>query len=85
MIGGSCGGGGGPGPKGDKGDDGIAQPLRFDFSTAATWTANHNLGRIPFVSAYLANGEEILADVNATISQVVLTHGAPVAGFLLCI
>lgn len=81
MIGGTGVGGG----KGPKGDDGAVQPVRYDFATAATWSTNHNLGRVPFVSAYLANGEKILADVTATISQVVLTHAAPVAGFCLCI
>jgi hypothetical protein len=76
---------GGGGKAGPPGRDGYIQAVRFDFPAAATWSADHNLGRVPMVSAYLANGEKIIADVTATISQVVLTHGAPIAGFLLCI
>lgn len=46
---------------------------------AATWTIPHTKGRIPVVQVYVA-GEQVVGDIDATDTQVVVTHAAPVAG-----
>lgn len=45
----------------------------------ATWTIPHSIGRIPSVQVYIA-GKAVLADVEATSSQVVITFASPQSG-----
>ena len=75
-----------PGPVGAAGGPGPAgQPLRIDFTSAATWIAEHGLGRAPAVQVFLPGGEWIVADVSSTAINVTITHAQPHAGFILLI
>lgn len=58
-------------------------PQRIDFPSAATWIFEHSLGRVPMVDVYLAGGERVITDVNATDFNVSVIHAQPQAGFAL--
>ena len=77
------------GPAGVAGPPGVpgpvGQPQRIDFVATATWTAAHNLGRVPMAIAYLATGERILADLVLTTINLTVTHAQPQTGFVLLI
>jgi hypothetical protein len=47
---------------------------------SATWTFNHSLGRLPTVSLYLMDGEEVDTDVEASTTQVTATWPSAQAG-----
>lgn len=73
-----------PGPPGPQGAAGVATaPLHINASLAATWTLSHGLGRVPTVQVYLASGEQVLTDVQATTTQITVTFPSPQAGFVL--
>lgn len=59
--------------------------LRLDASLAATWILPHPLGRVPAVQVFLADGEQVAADVQASPTQVTVTHAAPRQGFVLLV
>jgi len=46
----------------------------------ATWTIPHELTRRPNVSIYSTSGEEVEADVSASLTQVSISFPAPFAG-----
>lgn len=54
--------------------------VKTQAAAAATWTFSHGLGRIPGVSLYLMDGEEVETDVDASDTQVIATWPSPVAG-----
>ena len=47
---------------------------------SATWTFNHSLGRLPAVSLYLMDGEEVDTDVEASTTQVTATWPSAQSG-----
>lgn len=56
---------------------------RIDASLSASWIIPHTLGRVPIVQVFEDTGEQLIADVLATDTQISVTHGQPVAGFVL--
>jgi hypothetical protein len=68
-----------PGPAGS----GSAEPVRIDASLASTWILANPLGRIPIVHVFLAGGEPVLTDMQATASQITVTFPSPQQGFVL--
>lgn len=71
------------GIQGPKGDSGTGQPTRVNFSGGATWSATHDLGRVPIVFVYLDDGSNILADVSATDFNFTVVHASAQSGFVL--
>lgn len=69
------------GPPGPPGPD--AAPVRIDASLASTWILANPLGRIPTVQVFLASGEPVLTDVQATTAQITVTFPSPQQGFVL--
>ena len=73
-----------PGPAGPQGAAGAGSaPLRINASSAATWVLSHSLARVPTVQVYLASGEQVLTDVQASSTQITVTFPSPQAGFVL--
>lgn len=58
-------------------------PTRVDFSSSGTWSHTHNLGRVPFVLAYLSDGRPLLADMTVTDFNLSVVHASPQSGFVL--
>ena len=69
------------GPRGEAGPAG--SPVRINASSAATWTLAHSLGRVPMVQVFIGAGELVLANVDASAAQIIVTHASPQAGFVL--
>lgn len=65
-----------PGPSG-------SAPSRFDISNSATWIIPHGFGRVPIVQVFLANGEQVIADVVADSNNITVTHASARSGFVL--
>lgn len=72
------------GPPGPQGPAGTASaPLRIEASLASTWTLSHALARVPTFQVFLNGGEQVLTDVQATTTQIIVTFPSPQAGFVL--
>lgn len=72
------------GPQGPQGPQGpAAASVKIEASLASTWVLANPLGRIPTVSVYLSNGEQIIADVASTPSQITITHAQPQQGYVV--
>ena len=69
------------GPQGPAGAS--AMPVRIAASLAATWILANPLGRIPTVQVFLATGEPVLTDVQASTLQITVTFPSPQQGFVL--
>jgi hypothetical protein len=67
------------GDKGEPGAEGVLPPFLFP-TPIATWTIEHNLGRLPVVALYDASGHLQWVDPEVTESHVVVTWPFPVAG-----
>ena len=73
-----------PGPAGPQGAAGAgAAPLRINAPLASTWVLSHSLGRVPTVQVYLESGEQVIADLQASATQITVTFPSPQAGFVL--
>ena len=73
-----------PGPQGQQGPQGPAgAPQRINASLAATWILPHTIAREPMVQVFLGSGEQVIADVSATTTQITVTHASPQSGFVL--
>ena len=73
-----------PGPIGPQGPAGAGSaPLHINASLASTWILAHSLGRVPTVQVYLASGEQVLTDIQATTTQIIVIFPSPQAGFVL--
>lgn len=73
----------GTGEKGAPGAPG-GIPSVYIFTNQASWTINHNLGRIPIVTVLDASGTELTADVeNPTLSMTVVTFATMASGTAL--
>lgn len=71
------------GPPGASGTNGSGSIVRIDASLAGTWILPHDLGRIPAVQVFLANGEVVTADIYADASTVTVMFATPQQGFVL--
>ena len=69
------------GPTGPAGPS--AAPVRINASLASTWILANPLGRVPTVQVFLASGEGVLTDVQATATQITVTFPTPQQGFVL--
>jgi hypothetical protein len=58
-------------------------PTRVEFTNSATWIHAHNLGRVPFVLAYLSDGRPLLADLTVTDINLTVVHASAQSGFVL--
>lgn len=58
-------------------------PVRIDAPLGATWTLPHSLGRVPLVQVFMPDGEQVLADVGADTTTIVVGFAEPQAGFVL--
>lgn len=68
------------GPPGPPGADGSAGAVVHAQTVAsATWTIAHAIGRRPVVAVYVDDAE-VLADVDSTPTQTVITFAAPCTG-----
>lgn len=69
------------GPPGSGGGGGTGGGVEFlQAAAAATWTFSHGFGRRPSVSVYDTAGEELIADVFASASNVSIVFAQPTAG-----
>lgn len=51
------------------------------FTSALTWTVNHNLGREPFVNVLSTGGSELLAEIQHTsVNQFIVYFSSAQAG-----
>lgn len=56
---------------------------RINASLASTWILSHSIGRIPIVQVYIGSGEQVIADVVASDTQITVVFGSPQQGFVL--
>lgn len=69
-----------PGPQGPPG---VALAYRYDQTApSASWVIAHGLGRAPLVDVFLANGEQVEADVTATATTISVVFAAATTGFV---
>lgn len=70
------------GPVGPAGPPGVSR--QYDVtSPAGTWILPHDLGRVPAVAVYLADGEAVIADVAATSTTITVTFATAQTGFVI--
>lgn len=78
------------GPPGATGPQGPVGPQSDDFvqsfSSALTWTVNHNLGRLPIVTLLTVGNVEFDAQIVHTNNNQFIVHfAAAIAGSVRCI
>lgn len=70
------------GIQGPPGPGNASQRIDVPFA-AATWTVPHLLNKVPQVQVFLANGEAVIADIEATPTVVTITFAQAQRGFVL--
>lgn len=75
------------GPPGATGPTGpAADDFEQSFSSALTWTVNHNLGRYPIITLLTTGNVEFDAQIVHTNNNQFIVHfAAPLAGSVRCI
>lgn len=69
------------GPQGLQGVPGpVAGVVHEQLALSASWIITHSLGRLPSVTVYHLDGEEVEADVFVTTTQVNIVFPFPTTG-----
>lgn len=64
--------------------DALYGGVRLDVPAAsASWILTHGLGRVPIVAVYLANGEQVIANVFATSTTITVAFADAQTGFVI--
>lgn len=73
------------GPRGPRGADGSDKHYEQTFTSAASVTVMHNLGKIPAVTVIDSANDEVVGDIQYINSnQLIVSFSAPFSGVVLC-